>query len=127
MTHLFTIQGKLANLNDHDAVYRGNKFAATTHKNKETKKVIEALKGQGPAVKYPVFITFHWRHSTKHDPDNIRFAAKYILDGMVKAGILPDDNQRWVKGFGDDFTKVEDGQDNVLVEVEELIEDDDSH
>lgn len=48
----------------------------------------------------PVFIQFVWiEKNSRRDPDNIIFAKKFILDGMVAAGILPNDNQKWISGF----------------------------
>lgn len=50
----------------------------------------------------PVYISFTWfEESRRRDPDNVVFAKKFILDGMVKAGIIPDDNYKWVVGFED--------------------------
>ncbi len=64
-------------------------------------------------------ITFYWFVSGKHDYDNVRFGAKYILDGMVKSGKLPNDSPKYIVGFGGDyFTKVEKGQEKVIVEID---------
>lgn len=115
------IDGTLATLNDHDEANRRNKFAGAKLKKEMTDYVAWQVKG-APAITQPCIITFNWYYSGKHDLDNIRFAAKYILDGMVKAGILPDDSQKWVLGFGGDyFTKVSKGQEKVLVEIEEFV------
>ena len=38
-------------------------------------------------------------------PDNIRIASKMIIDGLVKASILPEDNQKIIKGFTDTFSQ----------------------
>jgi Holliday junction resolvase RusA-like endonuclease len=38
----------------------------------------------------------------KKDPDNIAF-KKSIMDGLVKAGVIVNDTQRYIKGFSDDF------------------------
>ena len=40
-------------------------------------------------------LTFDWPHS-RRDPDNQSFGAKMILDGLVKAGVLPDDSRKWI-------------------------------
>lgn len=51
----------------------------------------------------PVRIRFVWHERTaRRDWDNIRFAAKFVLDGLVKAGVLPDDGQAWVRGLSDE-------------------------
>lgn len=114
-----TIKGQLATLNDHDNANRSNRFIGAKLKQENTDIVAWQCKKYSKITK-PCIITFHWYFSTKHDFDNIRFAAKYILDGMIKAGILPNDNQAWILGFGGDyFIKVPKGEEKVLVEIEE--------
>lgn len=116
----YTIKGQLADLNKHDEVNRSNKFAGAKLKKDMTNLVAWQLKGKLKITK-PCMISFHWFYSTAHDFDNLRFACKYILDGMVKAGVLKNDNQKWVLGFnGDYFIKVPKGEEKVVVEVEEV-------
>ena len=111
-----TIQGQLATLNDHDSANRSNKFMGAQLKAEMTSQVAMQVSRMKPITE-PVFITFHWFVSGKHDYDNVRFSAKYILDGLVKAGKLPNDNPTWVLGFdGDYFVKVPKGQEKVVVE-----------
>ena len=75
------------------------------------------VKGK-PPITEPCTITFYWGISSKHDPDNIRFAAKYVLDGMIKGGVLPNDSQGWIIAFeGDYFTRVSPGDEGVTVVV----------
>lgn len=51
-------------------------------------------------MKY-VTVSFLWQEKNKRkDPDNIVAAKKFILDGLVKAGILKTDGWRHIKGFG---------------------------
>lgn len=117
---IYKIQGYLATLNDHDASNRSNKFAGAALKKEMTHFVAMQLLNKKPINK-PCIITINWKVSSNHDFDNISFAKKYILDGMVKSKILPDDNQKWVLGFGGDwFTKVHKGQEEIIIEVEEI-------
>lgn len=116
----YVIMGNLAKLNEHDNANRSNRFGGAALKKRMNELVIEALEGAEPVTK-PCMIGFKWFYSGKHDFDNIRFGAKYVLDGMQKAGVLPNDNQNWVKGFtGDTFIKVDKGQEAVVVKVEEI-------
>jgi Holliday junction resolvase RusA-like endonuclease len=47
---------------------------------------------------YPVTIHFEWyRGNAKSDPDNVDFARKFILDGLVEAGILRNDTCREIR------------------------------
>jgi hypothetical protein len=49
------------------------------------------------------------------DLDNKSFSKKMIIDGMVKANVIPDDTLKYVIGFQDEY---EIGtQDGVRIEV----------
>lgn len=49
-------------------------------------------------------IIFNWyTRDNSHDPDNVRFIAKAILDGLVKANVLVDDSRKYINGFIDKF------------------------
>ena len=45
-----------------------------------------------PMERGKVTFEFWFKDKRKHDPDNYSASAKFLLDGMVKAGILADDN-----------------------------------
>jgi hypothetical protein len=45
----------------------------------------------------------------RRDPDNICFARKFIMDGLVAAEVIPNDTWQYVSGFRDSFEI--DGQD----------------
>lgn len=113
----YVIKGKLATLNEHDGANRRNRFLGAKMKHEMTDLVMWQVKGK-PAISGPCILSFHWYYSSRADFDNIRFACKYVLDGMVKAGVLVDDNQKHILGFGGDlFTKVEKGEEKVIVSV----------
>ena len=113
----YIVKGQLAYLNEHDEANRANKFGGAKLKKIMTDMVVIQLKNR-EKVQKPCKIAFIWHFSTAHDFDNIRFAAKYVLDGMQKAGVLPNDNQKWVTGFlGDSFVKCKKGAERVIIEV----------
>lgn len=59
----------------------------------------------GQKLPIPSTLHFHWyRKNKKVDPDNIAFAKKYILDGIVAAEALPNDGWSEVLGFSDSFS-----------------------
>lgn len=59
---------------------------------------------------------FIWYEQTKkRDKDNVAFAKKFILDGLVQAKKLINDNNQWVMGFSDGFVYGK-GQ-KVVVEI----------
>lgn len=45
-------------------------------------------------INKPVIITYRFHFNTEHrrDPDGYAYSAKSIQDGLVRSGILPDDN-----------------------------------
>ena len=64
----------------------------------------------------PVRIDFFWYvKNKKKDPDNIAFAKKFILDGLVDAGIITNDGFKNVKGFSDYFVLGE--KDKVIIDI----------
>lgn len=120
MAQTVTIVGDLAKLNEHDNANRSNRFAGAALKKRMTELV--ALQcGRLKPITRPVILSFNWHYSSRHDFDNIGFARKYVQDGMVHSGKLPDDNQKWVVGYGGEvFTKVPKGEEKVIVGIEEV-------
>jgi len=57
----------------------------------------------------------YYMSNKKMDPDNICAAKKFILDGLVDAGVLKDDSWDIVKGFKENW---EVDKDNPRIEVE---------
>ena len=113
------IYGRLATLNEHDKANRSNKFVGAKLK-KEMTQLVAMQCGKMKPIVGECIITCHWFYSSRHDLDNLRFGVKYLLDGMVSSGKLPDDNQKYIVGFGGDyFTKVAKGKERVLVEISE--------
>lgn len=121
MNQVITIIGDLAKLNEHDNANRSNRFAGAALKKRMTELVAYQCGPLRP-ITGPVKLSFNWHYSSRHDFDNIGFARKYVQDGMVKSGKLPDDNQKWVVGYnGESFTKVPKGEEKVIVGIEEII------
>lgn len=109
---------RLPSLNQYINECRRNKFAGA-----KMKKYVESDIGwyikQLPEYKNPIKIHFIWvEENKKRDLDNVCFAKKFILDSMVKAGKLKDDNRNFVKGFRDDFEYGKASK--VILEVEEV-------
>ena len=80
---------------------------------------IMAYLNKMPKYEKPIRIHFHWVEENKRrDLDNVCFAKKFILDSMVKAGKLKNDNRNFVKGFRDDFEYGKSSK--VILEIEEI-------
>ena len=108
---------KLPSLNEYIKECRKNRFAGAKMKN-EVEESIGWYISQMPRFESPVEINFHWiEGNKKRDLDNICFAKKFILDAMVKAGKLKDDNRKCVTAFTDTFAY--DKETKVILEVRE--------
>ena len=117
----FRIYGKLPGLNEYTKANRSNQYAGSTMKKKAENIVIWSIKRDLPdvVIKVPVTVDFRWIEANrKRDLDNICFAKKFILDGMVKSGLIANDNWSHVTGFVDHF---ELGDENmVIVSIQEV-------
>jgi Holliday junction resolvase RusA-like endonuclease len=96
------IKGKFTSLNDYIKAERSCKYISASIKKRETHQVkVQVL---GKKITTPCKLRFTWHIKDKRtDPDNIAFAKKYVLDGLVQAKVIPDDTFNHVKGFEDDF------------------------
>ena len=70
---------------------RGNRYGANNQKKQEMYYVKLATLGTPKVKDYPIKATFIWHVKDKNrDLDNL--VAKNILDGLVKAKIIKNDN-----------------------------------
>src|SRR5690606_4572198 len=79
-------------MNDIILLARGDKYAS----NKQTKEYTDMVAFLAKQAKLPrmnkVDVAIHWYESDKRrDKDNIMAGTKFIFDGLVKAGVLPND------------------------------------
>ena len=99
------IPHELTDLNTYINAERSNKYAAAAIKERDTNTAwlySKRQKNENSNGRYR--ITFHWYCKDKRkDPDNIAFARKFILDGMVKAGVLKNDGWNNVASLSDEF------------------------
>lgn len=118
-TRKIILMGQLVDLNSYIQAERSSRSWAAKIKKEETEKVASQLYKEAK-INRPVSLGFHWFISTKHDYDNICFARKFILDGMVLSQVLPNDNPSWVLGFdGDEFYHVPKGEEKIIIELKE--------
>jgi Holliday junction resolvase RusA-like endonuclease len=100
------LPGEFTDLNTYIRKIAYNRYAGGSVKKAETERVFWECKLQKikPIAQYPVQIIFNWYiKNYKKDLDNIAFAKKFILDGLVMAKVLENDTQRFVGGFTDLF------------------------
>jgi len=106
---MITIFGELTSLNEYINAERSNRFIGAKLKKENTENVqMQCLSDENrkqEPIEKPCLINFRWfTKNKKKDPDNISSAGrKFILDGLVKSGILKDDTRKFVKGFTDNF------------------------
>lgn len=119
MKQTLIINDTLTDLNTYINAERRNKFMAAKIKKEETERVYWLCRKQGlkPFTK-PVAVKITWIDNSRKDPDNICYSKKYLLDGMVMAGVLKNDGKRQIVSFFDTFTSGDHEQ--IIVEVEEV-------
>lgn len=86
-------------LNDIIGQARKNRFASAALKKKWTASIATAAQEQrAQPIKGEVYLEYVWRvKNRRRDQDNITAAQKYILDGLVAAGIIEEDNLKVVR------------------------------
>ena len=108
-------------LNEYIDCERGSTIAAAAMKKKCTEQVKEqCLSQQIQPVNGKVDLLFEWHSSTRHDPDNVAFAKKFILDGLQAAGVLENDNRKFIGTMADEI--IQDDEDYVILHITENME-----
>jgi Holliday junction resolvase RusA-like endonuclease len=118
MTGRLVIRGRMPGLNEYVRAERTSRYEAARIKREWTELAgIEAARQGLPPFDGPVEVSFLWvEPNRRRDLDNVAFAKKFVLDGLVRAGVIPDDSPRHVVGLSDRFAY--DGRDpRVEVEV----------
>ena len=124
MSETLVVRGKLPDFNSLiNDVKRHWKFYAGAKRHWTGVTVAECVAQRLRPVTPPVVLEFDWYTNGRKDPDNIRIAAKMVIDGLVKASILPEDNHRVIRGFTDTFHKDKDDP-RVEVTIRPIKEDD---
>lgn len=109
---------KLPSLNEYIQACRNNKYAGAKFKTNIEDDIMWYINSL-PRFERPVKINFTWiEGNKKRDIDNVAFAKKFILDALVKAGKLKDDNRNCVTAFTDSFEYTKEFK--VILEIEEI-------
>lgn len=105
-------------LNEYIDCERGSTIAAAAMKKKCTEQVKEqCLSQEIQPASGKVDLLFEWHSSTRHDPDNVAFAKKFILDGLQAAGVLENDNRKFIGTMVDEI--IQDDEDYVILHITE--------
>ena len=120
----FIIENKLPSLNEYTNACRRNAYVGAKFKKETEEEIIgyimwaRAMKTLKKVKEYPVELDIEWHEKTKkRDVDNIRSAVKFILDAMVTASVIENDNRKFVSQIKD--TIVNDKKDYVKVTISE--------
>jgi Holliday junction resolvase RusA-like endonuclease len=118
MRQVLEISSELPSLNETVAETKKHWSRYASLKKTATELVAWNCKAQKlkPVTERCVF-TFDWPHS-RRDPDNQSFGAKMILDGLVKADVLPDDSRKWISEIRHVFRRKSKLDKIVIVEIE---------
>jgi len=96
--------GELPTLNQYINAERTNRFMAAKMKKDAEKDLLWQLKAYKFRLEGKYRFHFTWyRKNSRTDPDNICAARKFVMDSLVKSGVLLDDKWKHVKGFSDEF------------------------
>jgi len=116
----FEIPAKFPSLNEYVNENRKSAQAGHAMKKKYDLIVMTAVLAQRPKRHHSCcMVTIEWHEEAyRRDIDNITYAAKFILDGLRKAGVLIEDNQRVVNRINNQI--IVDGKYSVAVILTEI-------
>lgn len=105
MRQVFEVPGRLPGLNEYTSACRTNPYAGAKLKREATEACMWAAKAAGVrSVAVPVDVHVTWvEPNTRRDKDNIRFAIKFVLDALVRLGVIPDDGWGQVGSLSDSY------------------------
>jgi Holliday junction resolvase RusA-like endonuclease len=117
----FSIPGELPGLNEIIGAAKSHFGAYATMKETHTDAVCWMAK-RATKLTRPIEATITWYAKDKQrDPDNVMAGQKFIFDGLVKAGVIPNDTWRYIKGITHRF-EIDRKNPRVEVEVVEIEE-----
>lgn len=106
--------------------YRGSArtYGDTIIKKHEQARLEMDIRKQlrGVHIKKPVRLTYSvFEADRKRDWDNVlSIVMKFTNDALVKVGVLPNDTQRWVVGYGKPTTEVDRNDPRIELIIEEV-------
>ncbi|RGS91510.1 RusA family crossover junction endodeoxyribonuclease [Collinsella sp. AM40-7AC] len=94
-----TVEGRMPSLNDYISAERANRYKAAAMKKRETARVrAAAMQQRAPRFERRVTVrTTFYEPDMRRDADNVGFARKFVLDGLVAAGVIKDDSRKYVE------------------------------
>lgn len=123
MLQVFEIPDRLPGLNEYTKACRERAIYGGAMKAKATEACAKAIRDAGlSAYKGKIDIQIRWvEPNMKRDKDNIRFAAKFILDALVKEQIIENDGWKWIGRISDVYM-VNKNNPRIVVTIEDSAE-----
>ena len=112
-----TIKYKFESMNSYIGKCRNNYHIANNVKQKETNLAMLAFANIPKITKFPIELTFNWYMKSKIADLDGRL-AKNIIDGLVRAKKIPDDNVKYISKITHIY--IGDDKDYVEVEIKEI-------
>lgn len=110
------IPGTLPTLNQIIAASKSHYMQYSSMKNRDTNRIAQLIRSQRIGKYERVNLTFAWYcKDRRQDKDNIMAGQKFVIDGLVKAGVLENDG--W-KQIGDVTHRFDVDKQNPRIEVE---------
>lgn len=122
MNQQFIIPFQLPGLNQVNAANRANPYAGAKLKKNVDAAICTIIKAAHiQPVSYPCIVHMTFLEPGRRDADNVESAKKFILDALVKSGVIQNDSPKYVVG-SPSFTRYVKGDPQVTVTI---IEDED--
>ena len=117
----FTIPGRLPDLNEIIETARNHWSKSAEQKKTYTDIVFWCAKKAHISKMQRVKVRVTWfEQNAQRDPDNIHAGVKFIMDGLVLAGVIPNDTQRHVASINHAPIQIDRVEPRIEVELEEV-------
>lgn len=125
MNQYFEIPFRLPSLNELIAANRKNPHVGAKLKTETDSAIMLVIKAAHlKPVKLPCIVHMYFLEpNRRRDVDNVESAKKYILDALVKSGVLQGDSPRYVVG-DPSYTRYVEGDASVRVTIIEHEDED---
>lgn len=113
-----TIDYKFKSMNDLIKENRSGYYVGNSTKQKETMLAALAFSKLEPIKKFPIEMIFKWHMKSKIADLDGR-TPKSIIDGLVRAKRIPEDNVKYIQKITHEY--IGDTKDYVEVEIKEMV------
>lgn len=111
------INHKFKSMNEYINECRTNYYIANKTKQQETMLSALAFSKIPPIKKFPIELIFYWHIKTKTSDLDGRL-PKNIIDGLVRAKRIPDDNVKYIQRITHQY--ISDDKDYVEVDIRSI-------